>query len=35
MKVFKKAKRILGIFLMLIMVTTLFSACSDNLGEQL
>ena len=33
MKVLKGVKRILGVFLLLIMVTTLFSACSDNLEE--
>ena len=32
MKVSKKAKSILSVFLMLIMVTSLFSACSDKSG---
>lgn len=33
MKVLKNVKSILGVFLMLVMVTALFSACSNNLGE--
>ena len=33
MKVLKSVKSILGVFLILIMVTALFSACSDNLGK--
>ena len=33
MKVLKSVKSILGVFLILIMVTALFTACSDNLGE--
>lgn len=33
MKVLKRVKSILGVFLILVMVTALFSACSDNLGE--
>ena len=33
MKVLKSVKSILGVFLILIMVTALFSACSDDLGE--
>ena len=33
MKGFKSVKRISGVFLILIMVTALFSACSDHLGE--
>ena len=33
MKVLKGVKRFFGVFLLLIMVTTLFSACSDNLEE--
>ena len=33
MKVSKKAKSILSVFLMLIMVTSLFSACSDKEAE--
>ena len=33
MKVLKNAKSILGVFLILIMVTVLFYACSDNLEE--
>lgn len=33
MKVLKSVKSILGVFLILIMVTALFSACSGNLGE--
>ena len=33
MKVLKSVKSILGIFLIIVMVTVLFSACSDNLEE--
>ena len=33
MNVLKNVKRILGVCLILIMVTALFSACSDNVGE--
>ena len=33
MKVLKRVKSILGVLLILVMVTALFSACSDNLGE--
>ncbi|MBO5149681.1 MAG: DUF4300 family protein, partial [Anaerotignum sp.] len=33
MKVLKSVKSILGVFLILIMVTALLSACSDNLEE--
>ena len=33
MKVLKSVKSILGVFLILVMVTALFSACSENLGE--
>ena len=33
MKVLKSVKSILGVFLILVMVTLLFSACSNNLGE--
>ena len=33
MKVLKSVKSILGIFLILVMVTASFSACSDHLGE--
>jgi len=33
MKVLKSAERILSVFLISVMVTALFSACSDNLGE--
>lgn len=33
MKVLKSVKSIFGVFLILIMVTALFSACSDNFGE--
>ena len=33
MKVLKRVKSILGVLLILVMVTALFSACSDNFGE--
>ena len=33
MKVLKSVKSILGVFLILVMVTAVFSACSDDLGE--
>ena len=33
MKVLKSVKSILGVFLILVMVTASFSACSDDLGE--
>ena len=33
MKVLKRVKRISGVFLALVMVISLFSACSDNLGQ--